>query len=443
MAIEKSRLIRNILLGVFWVVSTFGFISDEIIPPLADARSLVLLVCDGLLVLLGLFTLRRRTDIVLIITFLIISAVSSLFINKLGFAFYLNGLRDFIGLLFLIPVFHYISEDAERRDALLEKLDRHFLVFLILQALCITYQFLKYGAGDHGGGTFGNWYSGEVSTLIYLISFFLLQRRLDRDNLVGSIMRNKLYIILLFPTFLNETKISFVYLALYFLLLLPIDRRLFIRSVFVAPVLLVLIGLGSMVYKSVVRTDDMVGSTNIFSEEFLVNYVMMDVEEAEGDAKWNMEDNEMGQADIPRVTKFLLLAQFEMEHPGSMWTGFGLGHYKGGTTMERTALQEEYDWYFVGTTPYFIHVYIQLGVMGIVWLVLFFLAAFKSHPPLFPVRNWNMHLYLLFVFFIMLVYIEILREPVFCLVYFGLLVLSWKPADGEDETKFAEETAGG
>lgn len=436
MQVTKSILIERALLGVFWVLGTIGFICDEIIPGLASLRSYVLLACDVTLILLGLACLRHRADILFVGSLTLISIFSSLILNKLSIPFTVNGMRVFIGLMFFYPIFRYFMDDDRRREHFIKTLDKNLEIFLWLQVPCIAFQFILYGADDHGGGTLGNWYSGTVSMMIYLISFYLMRKRIRPKHFVSSVINNFKYVLLLTPTFFNETKISFVLLALYFFLLMPIDKKMFVRAMIVAPVLGLLFFTGYMTYKMTYKGDmpSTAIDASIFSEEYLTEYMFMDIEEAEEDANWNMENNENGLTDIPRITKFLMLPMFEEEQPGHIPFGFGVGHFKGGTKMDHSEFFDQYDWYLLGTIPYLIHIYLQLGIVGVLWYFAFVISIFIRHPKGYSNRDWNLQLFIALLIAINLFYIEAPRDPVFCFVLYGLIAVAWLPDKAAEET---------
>ena len=443
MQITKSILLERALMGVFWVLATVGFICDEFIPDLESVRTYILLGCDAVLILIGLACLRHRADILSVGSLLLIAITSSLVLNKLSITMTVNGMRVFIGLMFCYPIFRYFWDEPNRRTRFIRTFDKNLEIFLWLQVPCIGYQFIVYGAGDHGGGSLGNWYSGTISMMIYLISFYLMHKRINPKHFLASIATNYKYVLLLTPTFFNETKISFVLLVLYFVLLVPIDKRMFTRALIVIPVMSLLFMVGYMTYKltytgDVSKTADRL---DIFSEEYLLEYMFMDVERAEEDANWNMENSETGVADIPRATKFLLLPMFEENNPGHIPLGFGVGHFKGGTKLGHSELYDQYEWYLIGTIPYLIHIYLQLGIAGVLWLFVFLISLFRRHPDGYSKRDLNMQLFLAILIGINFFYIESMRDPVFGIVLFGLLAGAWLPdekaADNQNNTTLA------
>ena len=166
MQVTKSILIQRALIGVFWVLGTVGFICDEFVPGLESLRSYIILACDAVLVMIGLMSLRHKADLIFIGSLLLLSMTSSIVFNRLPVIFSVNGMRVFIGAMFCYPIFRYFIDDQQRRDHFIKTWDKQLEIFLWLQVFCIGYQFIIYGADDHGGGSLGNWYSGTISMLI-------------------------------------------------------------------------------------------------------------------------------------------------------------------------------------------------------------------------------------------------------------------------------------
>ena len=392
MRVTKSILIKRAFFGVFWVLATIGFICDEFIPEVESVRTYIMLACDAMLALLGLLCLRHRTDILFIFALALISFGSSVVFNGLSPFFAANGMRVFIGLMFCYPIFRYFMDDAQRREHFIKTLDKNLEIFLWLQVPCIAFQFIAYGADDHVGGSLGNWYSGTISMLIYIISFYLMHKRIDQRDFAGSIIKNFKYVLLLTPTFFNETKISFVLLVIYFILLMPLDKRIYKRAIISLPILVVLFALGYSTYKITYKGD--VSSTtdeiDIFSEDYLVEYVLSDV-------------------------------------------GFGVGHFKGGTKMDHSEFYDHYEWYLIGTMPYLIHIYLQLGVVGLLLFLGYLVSLFFRHPDGCSIRDMNLQIFMALLIGMNLFYAESLRDPFFAIIIYGFVACSWLPDESSEE----------
>lgn len=361
----------------------------------------------------------------MLVAFVAVAGVITCLYNKLSIIFFANGLRDFITFLFVVPIMHYFFENPDRKERFVASFDKQLYIFLLIQMFCVTWQFLMYGAGDHGGGSLGNYNSGIISILIYLISYYLLNKRIDTNHFWASLWDNKIFVISLFPTFLNETKISFVFLLMFFLLLIPIDRRLFKRLLLAIPIITIITICGTIVY---VDTTNNVFS-GILSKEGFEDYFIggdlsniADLAQAEGNQEWVMNQDE--RPDVPRVLKLILLPELEMQNPGHTITGFGVGQFKGNTTLQASNFATEYDWFINGSVPYIFHVFIQLGVIGIIWLIIFWVQNLVIRPK-GKKRNMNLQFLLILTILIILIYNEMFRDAFTGIVFFYILSSSW------------------
>ena len=371
MLIDKTKLTMNVVLTLFWVWCTFGFISEEIAPFLLNVESSLFFLFDIILMVLGLVALKDKKDKKFVFSFIIIGYLITCLYNGYYALYYINGLREFIYLLWLIPIFRYIYNSCWGEE-FVKKVDRTLFVFLIVQAVCITFQFLKYGANDHGGGSMGNGFSGIVSALIYLISFYLMKKRMDPERYVGSLIENKWLLILLYPTFLNETKISFLFLILYFILLMPIDKKMFIRLVFTLPIGVVAIVLLFNIYISATGNNDDVLSVDYYMNEYLFASEDNDIIDWMEHLYEHGEDLAIdGSNDLPRFTKIALIPEMNERYPGHAITGYGIGQFKGGTSIPRSQFYLDNEWLLRGSIPYIYQMYIQLGLFAIAYFIWF------------------------------------------------------------------------
>lgn len=421
---KQSLLYQRILFFTVWFRCTFPFINEEIldIPKLAQ---IPMLLTDGVFVILGLLTLRNRRDRWVVMTFLFVSYICTMVLNHTSIIFYINALREFITFLFLIPIFRYFSENQEREHIFKNSLDRQLFIFLWVQVFCVTWQFFKYGAGDHGGGSLGNYNSGIITTLIYMFSFYLMHKRIDPNHVLESIKRNALLIFLLFPTMLNETKIGFIYIVLYFLLLMPIDMKLFKRIFIIVPTIIVMLNVILSVY---VSTAD----NSIYSEDnWLMEYLTVeDVENTLGAAEWSESENL--SYDMPRFAKLGMIPLMFSEHPMYWITGAGIGQFKGGTTLAKTDFSEQWYWAMDGTIPYLYFMVIQLGYIGVALFVIYWiLYLIRPIKPGYK-RDPNIQLWLLALIIITLFYHDAFRNSVFGFFFMMMTYYSWHPSEPKE-----------
>lgn len=410
------------LLAAFWVRMTYGFIAEEIITPLVGAQSYVYLAFDAIIVALGMITMRHVHDFVWAFVFIISSWFITVLINEEGTMFYLNGLRDFISFLFVVPILRYFlnGKDSTRRNEFIEMMDSNLYWMLMVQIPCIFYQFFMYGAGDHGGGSLGNGNSGIISTFIYIVAFYLMNKRFDKQHYVKSLWRNKMLLLALVPTFFNETKISFIYFVLFFLLLIPLDKKAFMRTMIAIPLLVVAIWAGVLLY----------AATNGFSITEMLNleYLYSDDEDLELYARWLFESGDEGfLEDLPRITKVALLPELWDEYNGAHDIyGFGVGHFKGGTVVADSEFYNANKWLLVGSVPYLYHIIIQLGYIGLA-LVIFYLGYVVGYKPIKGLkRDYAVQIYMVITWLMIFFYNDSLRFAHVVLPMFYICMLAYR-----------------
>lgn len=431
MQLDKIKIVMNVVLTLFWVRCTFGFISQEMLPFLIGMKSGLLFVLDIMISMVGVLVLKNKWDKIFVGLFLILGYYITCIHNGYGLMFYINGLREFIYMLWLIPIFRYILE-SEREQEFIKKFDRSLYIFLILQAFCITIQFLKYGANDHGGGTMGNGCSGLVSIMIYLYSFYLMKKRIDPDNFWTSILDNKWLVILLYPTFLNETKISFILLALYFILLMPINKKSFVKMLIIIPIVSVMLFLVFNIYMSATGSEH-----NIMSSDFIEAYLF--AEEDDDIIEWVTVIQERGgdfvgdgSLDIPRFTKYMMIPELNEYYPGHTITGYGIGQFKGGTAIANTKFYLDNEWILRGSIPYGYHAYIQMGFFAVfffIWLW-FRLGSLSKKSNGFHVE-YGIIIYVLSITLVIMLYNDFFRYGLLCMPFFYVYIqaLRWPSSD--------------
>lgn len=427
MKFEVRFILQRLFFIGFWLATCTGFVSDLIwgnntVSPLTTMSQLVV---DVIMLFLAICTVRKTVDIVFIGSLLVIAAVSGFIVNNDSIVVWLNGLRYFFPVMFLPPILRYFWATEYRHDLFVKSLDKQLYIFLWLQVPTVLFQFFMYGAGDYVGGTMGGWFSGILSFSIYYVSFYLLNKRIDRNNILRSLYQNWTLIFLLFPTFLNETKISFALIIVYFILILPIDRKYIIRMTFLAPVFILLVGLGSFFYSSTVNESQ--GKLRM-DAEFFEEYLDADLDKLEGAMDYAEKYYEE-TFDIPRFAKMAIMPMVFSAHPGHNLMGFGLSLFKHGKIVDAADFYNEYDWLLNGTNPQILSIILQLGIIGAIWYIVFFISQILIKPVLYPKRNYNMQAYFILAFLIVLLYSDFWSYPNFCFIMFTFLFLSWRKSN--------------
>lgn len=364
--IHRDTLIFRTFCFIFWLASCISFIGEELIPPLDAYERYAYLLTDPLTVVLGLVCIKGRKEWALLGSLLLLGLVSMI-VNRNSFLVTINGLREFLSMLFFFPIVRHVltcSHSEQFRGSLVKQLK----VFLWLQAFCVTEQFIRYGANDHGGGTLGYGGSGDISMSIILLSFYFVTRNWDNEHYLLSIKKNALYLFLLFPVLLNETKASFVLLAIYLILLYKPDIRSVGKMLMAFPaVLLLFIGL-FFAYIYATGQDASEITTKSYAEKYLVGQDPEDLYDQAmmiRDGYVDIED--MDFSDLPRFMKVVYLPVALDEARGGLLLGVGLGQFKGRTFIDITRFAKDNFWMVRGTVFMLIHLVIELGILGLIW----------------------------------------------------------------------------
>ncbi len=383
--VPKYKLVARTLLAAFWVLGTYLFPIQEIVPGAeAMATSYMSLLGDAAIILLGLWTIRNRMDIALYVALLLIGLVSAL-ANDIPTVLFVNGMRSYLIPISLLIVVRYLLATRERVRYFLPLFEKSLYIFLLLQFPVMVIQCFRWGAYDNVGGTLGWMMSGPVSTLLYLISFYLMVRRWDNDKTyLENLAQNYILLICLFPSMLNETKISFLYLAMYFLFLVPMDRRFLKRMLYVVPLMLLIFVGAVALYITILGGDtveDYEGTkSEVTSSQFLNEYTVGNDEIRTMVLDGYMEAvmPEVDETDFARGLKFACVPILLDDTPHAWFIGFGPSQFKGGTTLELTPFAEEYEWLIKGTHMSAFSYVIDMGIVGIAWMAWYLLVLFRA-----------------------------------------------------------------
>lgn len=427
LTVFKTRFIANILMATFWILAVYSFVTQQTSEAFYDATwHHVQLAGDAVIIILGLWTMRKRIDIFLLIFYLVLS-LSSMFLNHNGWIFWLNGTRHYICFVFILPIIRYLTDTPLRREFFIYLFDRALYLFLWIQVPAMIYQCILYGAYDKVGGTLGWMCSGVISTLIYLISFYLMLRRWDYSrSYMENLKKNWILIFLLFPSYLNETKISFIFLAMYFFFLVPMDRKFIKRIIIVLPIIgLALCGAGYMYLKLVAGGS--LGVDDVFNKDFIQVYLEGDDEMVELIETFVADGaDETNEGDYPRFAKFSVLPFVMDNYPHTEFVGFGAGQFKGGTFVPKSEMSQEYNWLVKGTQMQLMVVLLDLGWIGFIFVVLFMCVLF--YKPRGSLRNIQLQTYLIIITIMTFLYTSSFMVMVFSIifVYLGYISDNWQ-----------------
>ncbi|MBD5253114.1 MAG: hypothetical protein HDS51_02675 [Barnesiella sp.] len=428
--VEKYLIYSRIFFVTLWIMLTFGFVSQEIITPLTSLHVAVYLLSDIVFLIMGLLTLRTRRDITVFISFILLGVISSMVFNRQGFVITLNGMRSYFGIIFAFPILRWFMS-GKNADRFMHSFDRLLFVFLVLQVPCILWQFIKYGAGDRVGGSLGNWSSGIISSLIYSISLYLVSKRWDYNDYFGSLRKNYVYILLLLPTFFNETKASFIYLVLYFILLLRLRVSMVRQLVWIIPSLMIVVtGVGAIYLKVTNQEADRILSYQFFKEYLFGESTdhVVELALAVEDDGLIVEETWGGIIDMPRFTKLIVVPSVFRDGHKSIWWGAGLGQFKGTNVVGMTPFSKRFFWLLRGSKPWVFYVFVELGILGLIWVCWTFISMFMQ--PTSTSNGLNIKLYIAFMLLFFFLYNDSLSSLYFCsLLFYMLMRTHYEPAD--------------
>jgi len=355
------KFLFNFTIFIFAVSGLNGFLIEEGFFPIN--RSILSFLLDILLCVVAFFSLRSKRQIIQILVFFSIFlslTIVSFFLNdsELTIINYLNGIRDFLPYFLFPIIFFYLFQSIEKQ-VIITKFNNFLYLFLFLQIPVSLYQFSVYGAGDMVGGTQGSGYSGNLTFIVFLSTFYLMTQGFDGNNIIRSFLKKSYLLIFWLPAFINETKISFVLISLFLFLLVKLSISNIPKYIFILILLLPSLYFFNSIYQ---KTSTYFDSTEFLSSNFLEEYLVSDEE----------------YSDIPRFQKVVIfLTTFNNTE---IFFGKGIGQFKGGSTLAPTPFASQYEWLLLGSIPMLFFLLVQIGIIGAIWFILFWFFLISQRP---------------------------------------------------------------
>jgi hypothetical protein len=273
---------------------------------------------------------------------------------------------------------------------------------------------LKHGASDYVGGSMGYGCSGILTMIIFISTFYLFMKDFDDTNMVKSIYKNIRIFLLWTPVFINETKISIIYVLLFFLLLLRLNVRSLLTNILI-------LSLGAMLlymflYTNRQSLDKHIGS----ADSYYIYEFSMELEDSFVDNDY-LEDVLF---DIPRGQKTLIgLAELSL-NGWDLAFGKGIGAFKGenGNSKLRNEYVNEHQLLFFGSVPFDLYLFMQLGFVGMCFYYFFYLSQFRFIKM--SANRRRISLILLATFVMIQFYNTALSVHIFVCIFNVLLLLS-------------------
>ena len=300
------------------------------------------------LVIAGASLLRNRTfyGVRFFVLFCFISTLTFLYNSeKVGIMTHLNGLREPLFFFSTLIIAYDVMQSYQR-----ETFVKWFTWFLIILAASqlplVLYQFFKFGAGDYVGGTYGTGGgSGLITRLLFLITFYLITRfGSPDDGETFGVTKVFLFSALLIPCALNETKVAFLFLAA-FIVLLTLSRKKAYKAIPFLVLGLTLIFLLDYYYSATAED-----TREVFTLDHLEKYLYSNPTSAGGD--------------LPRFQRMPIMFRIIGNDIGNMLLGVGYGLFQGGNILGMSRLARSVA-YLTGSRMMLFSLWFQGGLLAV------------------------------------------------------------------------------
>lgn len=391
----------NILFFCLYLGSIGNYFLNQIIDSkLTD--TVITLIIDFLIVVITVSFIKLKSNYFkYLFIYIIISSISYAVSDNSSLTGQINGIRET-----LVFICYFIIIDVLYNSGPIENINNKFITFayffLIIQIPVSILQFIKFGAGDKVGGTFGAGGSGVLTFSVFLLIFYLIENKIKRPK--ERLKKAMQLLIFLLPIALNETKISFILLLLYFLSF--INFKKIGSSIFITALGIISIIAFSFIYTTQENVSYKNPLEGIYSGDFLNSYLLGD---------------EIVDEDVPRFTKLIVGTQ-KLANDGDLLLGKDYGAFTGSQSRMSSEFSKKYEWLLAGSRPYSFFLIISGGVILlvlIIWLV--FSEIFRKQPK--GIKNYSspLLLFLSAVFLISLFYNDGLRSTVFSFLFVFIL----------------------
>jgi len=410
----KTKLYLFLLIQVFNSVS--GMLATMIVPSADRIIRLGVVSGDVLMIVLAFSAFWTRKDfygVKYMALFLLVSTLTFIYTSeRFGFPEHLNGLRETL-FFFASLVVVYDLYEGHTRPLFAKILTRYLIVFALVQIPVAFFQFLKFGAGDTVAGTYGTGGgSGYLSQLLFLICFYLVVRYASlEDGTNFRIRRTMMMFPVLIPCALNETKISFLLLAGFLILLVSSPRKVY------RAIPLLVLGFGLMYLLNYYYTQTVEDTRTIFDEDFIEKYLLTNPTGTGGD--------------LPRLQRIQIMFHLMGNDFGSILLGMGYGVLGGGNIMSMSRLGRSLYYLVTGSRVLLFRVWIQGGLLAVLLVAATMFSYLRSRvEKTFTLRQFSW--FLVFSLLVVWVYDEAAFDRVFApIVAFFMMWIRAGGLDGE------------
>lgn len=402
-----NKIAHYILLFVLYVTAFSNFTTKFIF---GNTNNSFLNICIDVIIIIICIYLLSKVKNNIIFYFFIILITFSFIINEGNITTFTNGFREFSSF-FLLPIIYKYLFYSLNCKKIIKSFNTFLYTFLSIQIPISIFQYLQYGAGDAVGGSLGAGFSGVLTFTIFLSTFYLMTQNFDPNNVIKCFLKKSYLLIFWIPTFINETKISFILIILFFILLNKIKIKNIFRYAALSITLIPLVVAFDTAYEKTTGNSYLNG---ILTEDFIEDYLLND------DDKYD---------DIPRFRKIIIFTTtFDFK---DVMIGKGLGHFKGGTTLDPTPFAAKYQWLLAGSRPMIFFLLVQVGVIGTLLFILYWtiLVIPKNSKKQRVEYSSNLIAYATICFTIIMLYNDSLRSLFFCSILMYIITYATLPVE--------------
>ncbi len=318
----------------------------------------------------------------------------------LGFRLYLR-----FPAMLIVSIFFYLNEKDFKKYLFL------LTIIGLIQIPISIVQYINFGAIDTVTGTLGHGSSGILSTFLLILIVLHLSSFALHKQKYGLMLAP----FLIIPTFINETKVTFVLIpviVLYFIFIGPLRLVLDIRK------MVIVLGVIAIFF------------SGLFGYQYTMQESPLDSMQGKGFEKYFIDDNASG---MRRISKLIKTHNLVSQNAGTFIFGLGPGTTLTSQFLNVGKSQDVRTTLVSGTTTFVNITLLDAGYLGlIVWIILFLyfikkgLKYFKADSG-----NWVAHAFLLIsiIFFLSAVYTDILTYRqvliIFSIVY-GRVLSSYR-----------------
>jgi hypothetical protein len=371
------------------------------------------ILCDGIIILLAFATIKKRSMKYLYMFFAVafIGVISYFHNYGISLTQFINGMRSIIPLFFSLIFITNILY-GKKNVQFYQAMNSYIIAYLVLNIPVSLWQAAAFGIGsDYIGGIAGTWHSGNMSILIYLCTFYVLMQNFDSDKIAKSLLANKWIFLCWIPSFINETKISFILILVFFILCLNISLAKIHKNI-----IAILLSAAILLVFSYAYQKTNAGGKNL-SEILTSGYYAVEFMGTDALEKTDVYDL---QYDLQRSIRMIIMLDLLTKDYSTFFFGKSFGHFNI-SSAEYTQFAKEYSYLVEGSNPFIVVMLLQVGVVGflIVCLAMFIgISDRKNILPSFDGNHNKMRSFLIAVLIMVSYYSTAFRNFYFPAIFF-------------------------